>query len=47
MDKTDLVSKVSTLFRISGHKVDTSVEINNREIDVRALKPRALLGRLS
>lgn len=36
MDKASLVEKVAHLFRISGHKVDLSVEINHREIDIRA-----------
>jgi len=46
MDKTDLVKQVSNLFRISGHKVDTSVMINNREIDVRACETQGLVRKI-
>lgn len=46
MDKTDLVAKVSNLFRISGHKVDTSVKINHREIDVRAEETQGLVRKI-
>jgi hypothetical protein len=34
MDKTDLVKQVGHLFEITGHKVQTSVKVNHREIDV-------------
>lgn len=34
MDKTDLVARVADLLRIADHDVQTSVQINNREIDV-------------
>ena len=43
MDKTKLVAEVAHLFRISGHKVDTSVEINHREIDVFAEETQGLV----
>jgi hypothetical protein len=46
MDKTDLVSKVAHLFRISGHKVENSVLINNREIDVRAEETQGLVRKI-
>lgn len=46
MDKTELVSKVAHLFRISGHKVDTSVIINHREIDVRAEETQGLVRKI-
>src|ERR1035437_6610358 len=34
MDKTELVATVKTLFEMTGHRVQTSVRINHREIDV-------------
>ena len=34
MDNTLLVQEVAELFRVSNHKVDTSVKINHREIDI-------------
>jgi len=43
MDKTQLVREVAELFRASGHKVDTSVRINHREIDVRAEELNSLV----
>jgi hypothetical protein len=46
MDKTELVAKVSNLFRITGHKVDTSVKINHREIDVRAEETQGLVRKI-
>ncbi len=46
MDKTELVAKVSNLFQITGHKVDTSVKINHREIDVRAEERQGLVRKI-
>lgn len=46
MDNTALTSEVAHLFRISGHKVDTSVEINHREIDVRAEEKQGLIRKI-
>ncbi len=46
MDKTNLVEKVSHLFRISGYKVDISVNINYREIDVRAEETQGLVRKV-
>ena len=46
MDKTELVNKVSQLFRIGGYKVDTSVIINHREIDVRAEELQGLVRKI-
>lgn len=46
MDKTELVSKVSNLFRISGCKVDISVKINHREIDIRAEETQGLVRKI-
>ena len=43
MDNTTLTNEVAHLFRISGYKVDTSVEINHREIDVRAEETQGLI----
>lgn len=43
MDKTKLVASVATLFRVSGHSVDTSVKINHREIDVVACELQGLV----
>ena len=43
MDKTALTNEVAHLFRISGHKVDTSTVINHREIDVRAEETQGLV----
>lgn len=34
MDKTQLVATVKSLFEMTGHRVQTSVRINHREIDV-------------
>ena len=46
MDNTALTSEVAHLFRISGHKVDTGVEINHREIDVRAEETQGLIRKI-
>ena len=46
MDTTDLTNEVAHLFRISGHKVDTSVRINHREIDVRAEETQGLIRKI-
>jgi uncharacterized protein YjbI with pentapeptide repeats len=46
MDKTVLVNKVSNLFRISGYKVDPSVKINHREIDIRAEETQGLVRKI-
>jgi len=46
MDKTELVAKVSNIFRISGYKVDTSVKINHREIDIRAEETQGLVRKI-
>ncbi len=46
MDKTDLVKQVAELFRATGHKVDTSVRINNREIDIRAQETQSLVRKI-
>jgi hypothetical protein len=46
MDKTELVSRVSNLFRISGYKVDSSVKINHREIDIRAEETQGLVRKI-
>ena len=46
MDRTNLVEKVASLFRISGYKVDTSVIINHREIDVRAEETQGLVRKI-
>ena len=46
MDKTKLVGEVRELFRVSGYKVDTSVEINHREIDVRAEETQGLVRKI-
>lgn len=46
MDKTELVSKVCHLFRISGYKVDPSVKINHREIDIRAEETQGLIRKI-
>lgn len=46
MDKTALVNKVAHLFRISGCKVDTSVRINYREIDIRAEERQGLVRKI-
>jgi uncharacterized protein YjbI with pentapeptide repeats len=43
MDKTELVSQVATLFRIAGHKVETSVDINHSEIDVVAQELQGII----
>lgn len=43
MDDTALTGQVAHLFRISGYKVDTSVEINHGEIDVRAEETQGLV----
>lgn len=43
MDKTDLTQRVAELFRISGHDVKVSVQINHREIDVVAQERQGLL----
>jgi hypothetical protein len=46
MDKTELTNKVAELFRISGHKVDVSVKINHREIDIRAEETQGLVRKI-
>jgi len=46
MDKTELVKKVANLFRVSGYKVDISVEINHREIDIRAEEMQGLVRKI-
>ena len=46
MDKTKLVQEVANLFRLTGHKVDISVKINHREIDVRAEETQSLLRKV-
>jgi hypothetical protein len=46
MDKTELVAKVTNLFRISGYKVDQSVKINHREIDIRAEETQGLIRKI-
>lgn len=43
MDKTELVQQVAHLFNISGYIVDTSVEVNFREIDVIAVERHGLI----
>jgi len=43
MDKTDLVAKVGDLFRVSGYRVQISVNINHREIDVVAEEVQGLV----
>lgn len=46
MDKTALVQEVAELFRTTGHKVDTSIRINHREIDIRAEETQGLLRKI-
>lgn len=46
MDKTALVQKVAELFRVSGCKVDISVKINHREIDIRAEETQGLARKI-
>jgi|GEM_PF-1490661 len=46
MDKTKLVEEVAQLFRANGHKVDTSIKINHREIDVRAQETQTLVRKV-
>lgn len=46
MDNTALTNEVAHLFRISGYKVDTSVKINHREIDVRAEETQGLIRKI-
>jgi GTPase SAR1 family protein len=43
MDKTELVKAVANLFQLAGHRVQTSVRINHREIDVVAEELAGLL----
>jgi GTPase SAR1 family protein len=43
VDKTELVQQVAYLFKISGYIVDTSVEVNFREIDVIATERHGLI----
>ena len=43
MDKTSLVKAVANLFELTGHRVQTSVKINHREIDVVAEELNTLL----
>ena len=43
MDKTELTKEVAHLFSISGYKVDISVKINHREIDIRAEETQGLI----
>ena len=46
MDRTALTQEVAHLFRISGHKVDVSVSINHREIDIRAEETQGLVRKV-
>ena len=46
MDNTALTGEVAHLFRISGYKVDISVEINHSEIDVRAEETQGLIRKI-
>ncbi|MCY4488977.1 MAG: hypothetical protein OXF11_17925 [Deltaproteobacteria bacterium] len=46
MDKTPLAKEVAHLFRVTGHKVDVSVEINHSEIDVRAEETQGLVRKV-
>lgn len=46
MDKTKLVSQVSNLFRITGHRVNVSITINHREIDIRAEETQGLVRKV-
>ena len=43
MDKTSLVKAVANLFELTGHRVQTSVKVNHREIDVVAEELNTLL----
>lgn len=43
MDKTSLVKAVANLFELTGHRVQTSVKVNHREIDVIAEELSGLL----
>jgi hypothetical protein len=46
MDNTKLVAEVAELFNVSGYKVDTSVKINFREIDIRAEELQGLIRKI-
>lgn len=46
MDKTNLVSNVSNIFKICGYKVTTSIKINHREIDVKAEETQGLVRKV-
>ena len=46
MDKTALTAEVTHLFLIAGYKVDTSVRINHREIDVRRGETQGLIRKI-
>jgi Restriction endonuclease len=46
MDKTELVDKVKHLFQLTKHDVQTSVSINNREIDVRATETQGIVRKI-
>ena len=46
MDKTKLVNDTAELFRVSGHKVDISIEMNHREIDIRAEETQGLVRKV-
>ena len=46
MDNTALTEQVAHLFRISGYKVDKSVQINHAEIDIRAEETQGLIRKI-
>lgn len=46
MDNTKLVAEVSELFSVSGYKVDKSIKINHREIDIRAEETQGLVRKI-
>lgn len=46
MDKTELTNQVAHLFRISGYRVDTSIRLNHREIDIRAESTQGLIRQI-
>ena len=46
MDNTDLTSEVAHLFRLNGYKVDVSVTINHREIDIRAEEMQGFIRKI-
>lgn len=43
MDKTELVQKVAQLFRVTEHKVDISIKLEHREIDIIATPLQGLV----